>query len=173
MSWIEVDEEVLGTIKKGAEPFFDSPNDALRRVFGLEVGARPSCMQQPSADRPRAAAVRPARPRARAGELLPIDDYELPLLRALSQLGGSAPKARVADAIEELLGHRLKLRDREPLGSGESRWESRLAFARLQAIERGHLKTDSPRGVWELSEAGIERLGELESRLGDGEGEAR
>jgi len=172
MSWIEIDDEVLGTIEKGAEPFFDSPNDALRRVFGLEVGPRPSCVQQPSPDRPRAAAVSPARSRARPGELLPLDDYELPLLRALSQLGGSAPKAHVADAVEELLGHRLKLRDREPLGSGEVRWESRLAFARLRAIERGHLETDSPRGVWELSEAGIERLGELEARLGDEGGEA-
>jgi hypothetical protein len=172
MSWIEIDEEVLGEIEKDAEPFFDSPNDALRRTFGLPVVPRPSCAQVPSSRVP-PDAVAHRRPRARAGEVLPMEDYELPLLRALSQLGGSAPKAQVADAVEKILGERLKLRDREPLASGEVRWENRLGFARLRAVERGHLRPDSRRGVWDLAEAGIERLGQIEAELGDPGAEGR
>jgi hypothetical protein len=172
VSWIEIDGEVLREIEKGAEPFFDSPNDALRRTFGLPALARPSCAQVPSARVP-LGAVAHRRSRARAGEVLPIEDYELPLLRALSGLGGWAPPAQVADAVEELLGDRLGLRDREPLASGDVRWENRLGFARLRAVERGYLRPDSRRGVWELAEAGIEWLGEIEAELARPGAEAR
>lgn len=167
MSWIEIDEEVLRKIEEGAEPFYDSPNDALRRTFGLPSVDGPSCAQVPASREPRGGdGARPRRSRASAGELLPLEDYELPLLRALSQLGGSATKNQVTEAVEELLGERLKLRDREPLAGGEVRWENRLGFARLGAVGRGHLRADSRRGFWELAEAGIERLGEIEAELG-------
>lgn len=173
MSWIEIDDEVLREIEKGAEPFFDSPNDALRRTFGLPLGDRPSCARVPASQEPRCDAPPPRRSRASTGELLPLEDYELPLLRALSGLGGSGPKHQVTDAVEEMLGERLKLRDREPLANGEVRWENRLGFARLRAVERGYLRPDSRRGVWELAEAGIERLGEIEAELGDPGAEGR
>ncbi len=167
MSWIEIDGEVLRKIEEGAEPFFDSPNDALRRTFGLAPVERPSCEAVPRVEPPEGAPPIRGRPsRARSCELLPLEDYELPLLRALSGLGGSAPSAQVADAVEQLLGERLKLRDREPLASGDVRWENRLGFARLRAVERGYLRPDSRRGIWELAEAGIERLGEIEAELG-------
>lgn len=92
-------------------------------------------------------------------------EYELPLLRALSQLAGSAPCGQVKEVVAGMLAEKLTDLDRHSLRSGEVRWENRLGFARLRAIDRGHMRSGSRRGVWELSEAGIERLGQLEAEL--------
>lgn len=37
MVTIEIDREVLDVLKSRAEPFVDTPNDVLRRVFGLDA----------------------------------------------------------------------------------------------------------------------------------------
>lgn len=94
-----------------------------------------------------------------------MEEYELPLLRAISQLGGSAPSYKVKDVVEPMLADRLAAADHARLQSGDVRWENRLGFARLNAVRRGHLSANSRRGVWELTEAGIERLGQLEAEL--------
>lgn len=64
-----------------------------------------------------------------------------------------------------MLADKLTELDRQPLQSGAVRWENRLGFARLKAIERGHIRSDSRRGIWELTDAGIERLGQLEAEI--------
>lgn len=160
-TWIEIDDEVMAKVKEQAEPFVDSPNDALRQLLGLGPAGEASCAPLPSECPPQAVRRR----RAPSGELLSMDDYELPLLRALSQAGGSVPKKKVKAAVEVMLAERLTGLDREPLESGEIRWENRIGFARLRAIDRGHMRSDSRRGIWELTDAGIERLGELEAEL--------
>jgi hypothetical protein len=59
-----------------------------------------------------------------------------------------------------------------PLQSGQIRWDNRLGFARLRLIERGHLRSNSRRGLWELTDAGIEELGRLEAEAQKREREA-
>lgn len=173
-TWIEIDDDVMAKIKEGAEPFADSPNDVLRRVFGLKAADRPSCAPMPSSAAPDGHSTdRPARTRAQAGELLSMAEYELPLLRVLSQLGGVAPRWRVKEAVEALMADKLTPVDRQPLQHGEIRWENRLGFARLKAVDRGLLRSGSRRGVWELTDAGIERLGELEAEIEKQEREVR
>lgn len=159
-TWIEIDDEVLAKIKAHAEPFVDSPNDALRQLLGLGPATEATCAPLPSDQPPQ-----PSRRRASTGDLLSMADYELPLLRAISQAGGSAPKKKVKACVESMLAERLTDLDRQPLESGEVRWENRLGFARLRAIDRGYLRSDSRRGIWELTDAGIERLGQLEAEL--------
>jgi hypothetical protein len=139
--WIEIDDEVMAKVQGQAKPFVDSPNDALRGLLGLGPSSA-NCARLPSAQPP----VRPAR--AQSGELLPIDEYLLPVLRAISQAGGSAWRAEVKDTVEAPLAERLTALDRTPLKSGEIRWKNRLGFARLRLIERGHLRSDSRRGLW-------------------------
>lgn len=169
--WIEVDEEVMAAIGEGAEAFVDSPNDVLRRRLGLQETARPSCALLPLRRAPSYSSGRGSE-RAQTGELLPMAEYELPLLRALSQLGGSGPRWKVKDAVESMLADRLREADRQRLQNGEERWSNRLGFARLRAVERGHIRSDSQRGIWELAEAGIERLGQLEGEADRQEREA-
>lgn len=165
--WIEVDDEVMAIVKDQAEPFVDSPNDALRQLLGLKPVEGKDCARLPSVRPPS-----PRRRRAAAGDLLPMSEYELPLLRALSQLGGSAPRSKVREEVERLLADKLTELDRQPLESGEVRWSNRLGFARIRAIERGNLRSGSRRGIWELSDAGIERLGQLEVEAASREGGA-
>lgn len=157
--WIEVDDEVMTNIKTQAEPFVDSPNDALRELLGLKPASEATCSRLPSDRLP----VTPTR--LPWGALLPMAEFELPLLRSLSQLGGSAPRPQVKAAVGEMLAEKLTDLDRLPLKSGEVRWENRLGFVRRRAIERGHMRSTSQRGIWELTDAGIERLGQLEAEL--------
>lgn len=164
--WIEVDDEVMAKVQARARPFVDSPNDALRRLLGLGAVSEAGCAPLPADDPP----IRQAR--AKTGELLPLAEYELPVLRAVSRAGGAAWRVEVRDAVEAALADRLTAVDREPLQSGEIRWENRLGFVRLRLIERGHFRSDSRRGRWELTDAGIEELGRLEAEARKRESEA-
>lgn len=145
MEKIEIDDEVFGRIKAEAEPFVDTPNSALRRLIGLDAGAKPG------AGGPKAA-------RAPLGSLLPESEYEEPILRVLVEKGGSAHAKEVTDAVGELLGDRLTEADREPLKSGDIRWRNRTAFVRLTLKDKGDLAADSPRGVWEITDKGRARV---------------
>ena len=86
-----------------------------------------------------------------------MEEYELPLLRALLQLGGSAQRTQVRDAVEPMLAEKLTDLDHQRLQSGEVRWENRLGFARIEAVRKGNLRSNSRRGIWELTEAGRRR----------------
>jgi hypothetical protein len=173
-SWIEIDHEVLAQIQSGAEAFVESPNDALRRVFSLAPASGRRCAPLARSTPPerepaegtgdRSASVSR---RARAGELLPLEAYEIPLLRALARLGGSAYRGKVAEEAGAMLDDELTVLDRKPLQGGEVRWENRLGFARLRLIERGEMRPDSRRGIWELTEAGRARLAIVEKERGE------
>ena len=71
------------------------------------------------------------------GALLPEEDFQLPLLQALSDLGGTATGPEVLDAVERLLGGRLTDRDRSPLpevrSAGGTGWDS-PAYGRSSAV---------------------------------------
>lgn len=91
--------------------------------------------------------------------LLDCAAYELPILRALADRGGSGRRREIQDAVaDELIGS-LSALDHETLPCGtEERWEARLDKAREKLRRAGCLKADSPRGVWELADLGFKRL---------------
>jgi integrase len=95
--------------------------------------------------------------------------YELPILRALRERGASARRREVRAAVFSEVASMLGEFDRQPLPSGEPRWEARFDKARSNLREAGCLRSDSPRGVWELAAPGIERLGRVEGARLDGE----
>lgn len=164
MSWIEIDEEVLGQIKAQAEPFLDSPNDVLRRLLDLVEGVRPTCATPPS-ERPLGAAAWRWRPDA--GEALPEGGYELPILKALAEQGGRSRARAVMRIVGGSMASSFSAADRVRMTNNEERWSNRLRFCRRRMLERGYVRRDSPRGVWEITEAGIERLGQLEAQAGE------
>jgi hypothetical protein len=85
------------------------------------------------------------------------------MLQVLAEHGGRAAKNEVLGALESRLADQLTELDRTPIASGEIRWRSRAQFVRLRLMERGEIRRNSPRGIWELSEAGDARLHELGS----------
>jgi hypothetical protein len=167
---IEIDDDVYEVLRHEAEPFTDTPNTVLRRLLGIDQATSSTMAARETVSMAKATpavnlngkaarrAKKPAKaarpPRAAAGMLLPESEYELPLLKALDEAGGSAPSRSLIDRVGELVEDRLTDLDREHLPSGGIRWQSRIQFVRLRLIERGLMEKNTPRGVWSLSPAG-------------------
>lgn len=90
------------------------------------------------------------------GMRTPEEDFYLPILRALKQLGGSAKTSDVLDTVGELMADTLREVDYEPLLSDPKlpRWRNTAAWARNHLVREGYLRDDSPKGTWELSDKG-------------------
>ncbi len=168
MIQIEVDEEVFELLKARAEPFLDSPNSVLRRELGLAEAAiddESTDAQPASLEVARGRKGKRVRSRSRArgtrapaGSLLPESEYVEPMLRVIADNGGRAPAREVIDGVGAVVRDRLTALDKEKLASGAIRWHNRIQFTRLRMIDQGLLKSGSPRGVWEISEAGLHRI---------------
>ncbi|MCK4358615.1 MAG: hypothetical protein KAW92_07700, partial [Candidatus Cloacimonetes bacterium] len=81
-------------------------------------------------------------------------EYLLPILEAISEMGGRAKKREVFKIIEQKLKHKFNELDFGILSSGTVRWKKQVAFQRLRMVKEGYLRSDSPRGIWEISEKG-------------------
>jgi hypothetical protein len=179
---------VYDELKAHAEPFVDTPNTVLRRLLGLDTAAagddedlidRASENGQledlapvspseppmvPSKASPRRRHKRGSKlpttkhTRAPAGALLAEDEYEIPMLEALVELGGSAPSRQVIERVGKILDSKLTPLDREPLISGGIRWQSRVQFVRLRLIQQGLMIKETGRGVWAISDSGRTHL---------------
>jgi hypothetical protein len=162
MKTIEIDDDLLDLLKRYAEPFVDTPNDVLRRLL---LRAKPDPTGKGSSNR-RAPAHEPraerkqGKPRRRApsNALLSESAYELPLLKTLDDAGGRLPTREAVRAVGKAVAGELMPMDHDVLEHGRERWEMRVQFARLRLVEAGLLERESPRGVWEISRAGRERL---------------
>jgi restriction endonuclease Mrr len=71
---------------------------------------------------------------------------------------GQAHATEITNAVGKRLADRLTELDREKLDSGEVRWRNRVQFTRLRLKERGLLASDSPRGIWKITPAGVAYL---------------
>ena len=100
--------------------------------------------------------------RLRKGLRTSESQYRVPILRVLSEMGGSGRAAEVLERVGEIMKPRLKPVDFEPLASGPDnpRWRNAAQWARNSMVNEGLLKRDSPRGVWEITEAGKHRVKE-------------
>jgi hypothetical protein len=123
---------------------------------GTSVATPPTAATARRKGRSRKAAT--ARTRVPKGSLLDERAYEIPILRALHEHGGRAAAREVVDRVGELVDDHLTPLDREMVETGGIRWQARVQFARLRMKEHGQLKSDSPRGIWELTDEGRERL---------------
>lgn len=144
---VRIDAEVHEALRARIAPDSDTPNGVLRRVLHLHE-ASPL-----SPDGPR---------RAHSCKLLPLDCYDLPLLRVLSENGGSLRTRNALDALGAALAADLTQADWEPLQNGHPRWRDRAQHARLRLIAQGLIANDSPWGVWTITDEGrsaLERYG--------------
>lgn len=181
---IDIDSEVLAELGRQARPFIDKePNDVLRRLLGLDEVPPPAGFEVlDEATRPAAGRgltpfqkqvvetvvakraktsqkAKPSRTRARKGSVLEEEAYFVPILRALAeQEDGRLAASEVIDRVGELIDDQLKPADREMLETGIVRWKARTQFARMHMKKKDLLKPDSPRGIWEISDAGRQHL---------------
>ena len=179
---IYIDEDVFLELQNRAVPLVDDPSSVLRRALGLpEPGAEPETAAAEHDPRPRPRSKRPTTAkeaqrqkrssqsptrlkRAARGSLLPQAEYELPLLESLLELGGSGPASEVIDRVGSKLNGRLTAADRATLASGDVRWRNRVQFVRIGLVKEGLIARKSPRGTWEITSAGRERLQDWENK---------
>lgn len=104
--------------------------------------------------------------RLQRGLRTPEGAYYQPILRALTEFGGSAKINDVLKRVEEIIRSALKRVDYEPLASdpGNPRWRNTAQWARNSMVQEGLLKSNSPRGIWEISEKGSEFFRKNNSR---------
>lgn len=87
--------------------------------------------------------------------------YRTPILQALEDLGGSGRVNEVLNSVYRKMKNILVPVDLEELpSSGEIRWRNTAMWERYQMIQKGLLKSDSPRGIWVISEKGKKYLKE-------------
>jgi hypothetical protein len=91
------------------------------------------------------------------GEITPHTDFYPYILQALVEMGGSAKTKLVLDWVGEKMNSVLKPIDHALLPSDEKsiRWRNAAQWARNTMVnEDGRMKSDSPRGIWEISDRG-------------------
>jgi len=148
MPTIRIDDEVWRELQKRAQAFVDTPNDVLRGLLGLNHTTRG------------ASAVTSIGRKAR-GQVTSDKDYYVPILEVVSKLGGRAQVSRILGELESRVRSQLKPSDFEILKSGEVRWRKAANFARNDMVHRMRpslLSSSSPRGWWEITQAGRDYL---------------
>src|SRR5262249_49808582 len=79
----------------------------------------------------------PFRPESRRMSIPKQTDIELPLLRALRELGGRAQPRDVYTVLERHFIELTEADKAERLESGGSRWQNRVQFARQNLVSQG------------------------------------
>ncbi len=100
------------------------------------------------------------RSRLTRGQRTSEDAFYLPILKALDEMGGSAHIKDVLARVGQLMKEVLKEVDYQPVSSDGNllRWRNTAQWARQNMVYKGLLKNNSPRGFWEISEAGRQYL---------------
>ena len=100
------------------------------------------------------------------GQRTPEEDYIIPLLTALVELGGSAKVSHVIDRIGEIMKDNLNETDWDLLQSNKSiRWRNTVQWLRYRLIERGYMSSNTPYGIWGISEKGRQYLSSINNNL--------
>lgn len=89
---------------------------------------------------------------------LPRERYALPILRALDQFGGSATTNEVLGAVRQLMAEELRPVDLSRRSGRHFYWDNRAQDMRRELVNKGLMKGNSPRGIWEISDAGRDYL---------------
>lgn len=97
------------------------------------------------------------RPAKREYRIIPREEYRIPILEALMEMGGKGRTKEVIEKVGEKMRGKLTQADYEKLPSGMMvRWKNRAQWERFSMVEDGLLKSGSPRGIWEITDKGRE-----------------
>lgn len=104
-----------------------------------------------------------------AVDITPNQAYRVPVLEALEQLGGRGRTQEVLNIVYEKMKDCLTEDDLKPLPEGgDVRWRNMAAWARYRMVNEGFLRDDSPRGIWEMTEAGRAYLEQARRQIREG-----
>jgi restriction system protein len=94
--------------------------------------------------------------RLQRGVRTPEEAFRRPILQVLADMGGSSKVRDVLTQVEKLIRSELSEADYQHLPSmpNTPRWYNTAQWSRNSMVQEGLLRDDSPRGTWEISEAG-------------------
>lgn len=158
MPVIRITDATWDRLKRWAIPLEDSPEDAVQKVLEAaeehlkcrETTGRGHRMETPTP---------PKRKKLRKGLKTPQQAYRHPILEALYELGGSATVGDVLELVEKKMKPLLIEVDYQKLPSGvDIRWRNTAMWERYNLVKEGLLKPESPDGIWELSDKGVQEV---------------
>jgi hypothetical protein len=101
--------------------------------------------------------MKKAKERLKKGLRTQEEEYIIPILESLIELGGKGKVGQVLKRVYEKMKVKLTWYDMQKLpSSGEIRWENTAQWVRFYLVRQGFLSKDSPRGVWEITDKGRE-----------------
>ncbi|MGC8769522.1 winged helix-turn-helix domain-containing protein, partial [Calditerrivibrio sp.] len=94
--------------------------------------------------------------RLKKGMRTPEDKFIIPILESLIELGGKGEMKNVLNLVHMKMKNTLNEYDYKPLPSNpkQKRWENTAQWARNTMVNEGLLASNSPRGIWEITEKG-------------------
>ena len=152
MPVVRVSEELFKEIQKYAQPLVDDFESALWKILKL-VGK--DSVQTPIKRRTRA-----------TGDHIPPRDFWKPILETLVDEGGRTSVQKVVQSVERKMKNQLTPGDKERNRDGLLKWVKQVNFQRLAMKHEGLLASDSPRGIWAITDKGRKWLSEHSSAPG-------
>jgi hypothetical protein len=158
MPVIRITDATWERLKQWAVPLEDTPEDAVRKVIDA-AEEHQKCHQTIAKSHPTKVAVESKR-KLTKGLKTPESSYRRPILEALHELGGKASVNDVLEIVEKKMKTLLNEFDYQAVPTGEMRWSNTAKWQRRNLVEEGLLKSrsQSPKGIWELTEKGIEEV---------------
>jgi len=90
-----------------------------------------------------------------AGERTPRQAFRIPILKVLIEIGGRGKVKEILKKLEIEMKNVFKSIDYEKLSSGVMiRWQNTAQWEKYVMVQDGLLRSDSPRGIWEITEEG-------------------
>lgn len=88
------------------------------------------------------------------------EDFVMPILEALVEMGGAGKMTGVLERVYEKIKDKLNKYDLEPLPSNPKtiRWKNTAQWSRNEMVKKGLLSSKSPKGIWEITQKGREFL---------------
>jgi hypothetical protein len=148
MPVVRISDQTWERMQKYAKPLVDTPDSVINSA--LDALDKASGNVQPKGVLTRLIDEK----RQRNNELTPQKEFRPLVLKALFSLGGQAPVGKIRDALQAKVKTMLKSGDLELVSSGDIRWWNAVCWERADLVREGLFRSDSPRGVWELTERG-------------------
>jgi predicted CopG family antitoxin len=155
MRTIDIDDELYDWLAEHAQPF-ESASDVIRREVGLDKASSNRQARRNGKTRNGGDGNGEAkRTHIPSDLILRIEEYYIPLLRAVADRGGSARRLEVIADVGRALDGKLTPHDLEETTPGRIRWRGRVGWARQGLVVAGYLADDpDSRGIWKLTEKG-------------------
>jgi hypothetical protein len=160
MPVIRITDSTWSRLQRWAVPLEDSPEDAVKKVLDA-AEEHLKCPQKSIPPHDNSLIEKPKRTGHKLTKGLSTTQsaYRTPILEALYELGGRAPNQDVLKIVETKMRSLLTEIDYKNVPSGRDiRWSNAARWARYSLIKDGKLKPDSPRGIWELSDNGMQEV---------------